>query len=94
MLDNTASVLEIPVTFTPRPVTLLRIPPFDLEEAFRQKPVRLAGRRHGWLVSVGPGGRVSVSVTPTARRETLAKAVAQSKQTTQPSKARADATET
>jgi hypothetical protein len=97
--------------------------PFDPEEAFGQKPVRLAGRRHGWPVrgslngvafdgyvgerwgrffvivdealrdaaGVAAGQRVSLAVAPTSDPTTLERAIAQSKQTTQPSKARADA---
>jgi hypothetical protein len=97
--------------------------PFDPEDAFGQKPVRLAGRRHGWLVrgtvngaafdgyvgerwgrffvvvdeplraaaGVDAGDPVTVVIAPTTRPETLAKAIALSQMTTQPSKARADA---
>jgi hypothetical protein len=102
---------------------VVAIVPFDPEAVFGQKPVRLAGRRHGWLVrgsvngaafdgyigerwgrffvivdealrdaaGVAAGDRVAVTVAPSQRPETLEKALAQSKQTTQPSRARADA---
>ncbi|HEX4385790.1 MAG TPA: hypothetical protein VH083_22690 [Myxococcales bacterium] len=90
--------------------------PFDPEELWKQKPVKLAGRRHGWLVKgsidgepfdgyIGlrwdrffimvdegfkPGQTVTVKLQPTSNAQTLAKAVEQSKITTQPKRARAD----
>jgi|HubBroStandDraft_5_1064220.scaffolds.fasta_scaffold150360_1 hypothetical protein len=99
------------------------IVPFDPEDVWQQKPVRLAERRHGWLVKgtvnrvafdgyvgerwgrffvmleerlrkaagVGVGDEVRVVLTPTAARSAFEKAVEQSKRSTQPSKARADA---
>ena len=99
------------------------IVPFDPEETFACKPVRLAGRRHGWLVEgtvagvafdgyigerwgrffvtldepllreakVSHGETTVLVLRPTDARETFAKALQQSKLTTQPSKARADA---
>jgi hypothetical protein len=100
---------------------VVAIVPFDPEEAFGP-PVRLAGRRHGWVVSasvngtkfdgyigerwgrffvivdpdlrqaagVAAGDRVSLKVLPSDDPRKLEKAIEQSKQTTQPSKARAD----
>ena len=99
------------------------IVPFDPEEAFARKPVRLAGRRHGWLVEgtlngiafdgyvgerwgrffvaldaelreqadVGAGDVATVVLRATDSPATFARALAQSKVTTQPTKARADA---
>lgn len=92
--------------------------PFNPEELWKQKPVRLAGRRHGWLVKgkiaehpfdgyIGlrwdrffvmvdadlkakVGETVTVKLQPTESETTLAKAIKQSKITTQPKKARAD----
>lgn len=63
------------------------IVPFDPEKKWRRKPVRLAGRRHGWLVR---GTLVRVVVSPTSERSVLEQAMAQSKRTTQPKKLRAD----
>ncbi len=97
--------------------------PFNPEEAFKQAPVRLAGRRHGWLVkgtangepfdgyigerwgrffiivddqaragfNAGVGVQVSFVVGATRASGVWAKALEQSKRTTQPAKARADA---
>jgi hypothetical protein len=97
--------------------------PFDPEEVWRQKPVRLAGRRHGWLIDgslnhwrfegyigerwgrfflivedslrdaagAAVGDQVSLVVAPAATPAALVKAVEQSKRTTEPAKARADA---
>jgi hypothetical protein len=97
--------------------------PFDPEAAFRQKPTRLAGRRHGWPVraevngvafdgyvgdrwgrffvaiddetreaaGAAVGDVVKMAVTPTSDPEVIEAAIAQSKITTQPTKARADA---
>jgi hypothetical protein len=99
------------------------IVPFDPEEAWLQKPIRLDARRHGWLITGTANGarcdgyigerwgrffiiiepalreaaRVSVGdtlemvIAPTASARTLARARAQSKVTTAPKKARADA---
>jgi hypothetical protein len=90
--------------------------PFNPEELWKQKPVKLAGRRHGWPVKgsidgkpfdgyIGlrwdrffimvetnqqPGATVTVTVQPTDAEATLAKAIEQSKVTTQPKKARTD----
>jgi hypothetical protein len=90
--------------------------PFNPEELWKQKPVKLAGRRHGWLVKgsidgepfdgyiglrwdrffimvdtrLKPGAMVTVKLQPTNAEATLAKAIEQSKITTQPKKARAD----
>ncbi len=36
---------------------VVAIVPFDPETVFRQKPVRLAGRRHGWLVTGSLDGK-------------------------------------
>ena len=95
--------------------------PFHPEKVFGQ-PVRLAGRRHGWLVSgslngtkfdgyigerwgrffvivdtmlrqsagVAVGDRVSVVLAPSEHPKALEKAIEQSRQTTEPSKARTD----
>jgi hypothetical protein len=97
--------------------------PFDPEVAFKRKPVRLAGTRHGWLVrgtvngvafegyvgdrwgrffvtvdaklrraaGVATGDTVSLVLTPTTSRQVFAKAMEQSKKTTAPGEARADA---
>jgi hypothetical protein len=97
--------------------------PFDPEEGWSRKPVRLAGRRHGWLVSgtlnrarfdgyigerwgrffitidselreaarVEVGDLVKVVVQPTNSKKVYEHALEQSKATTQPTKARADA---
>lgn len=99
--------------------------PFDPEKEWSRKPVRLAGRRHGWLVrgtldgvafdgyigerwgrffiiverelcrraDVSLGDPVAVVVEPTSDRRVLARALLQSKGTTQPKRARADALE-
>jgi hypothetical protein len=101
------------------------IVPFDPEQAWSRKPVRLAGRRHGWLVSgtangarfdgyvgdrwgrffiivddelraaaeVAVGDVLTMVVQPTTSARALARALAQSKRTTQPKKARPDATD-
>lgn len=99
------------------------IVPFDPEEQWSRKPVRLAGRRHGWLVRgtvngvafegyvgerwerffiiVDPetrdaaqltvGDTAMVAVASTASQRAFERAVAQSRITTQPKTARADA---
>jgi hypothetical protein len=99
------------------------IVPFDPEAAWAQKPARLAGRRHGWLVTGDVGGApfegyigerwgkffitvdeelraaaklavgdvVTVRVAPTTSAAVHARAIAQSKLTTQPKTARRDA---
>ena len=99
------------------------IVPFDPEEAFARKPVRLAGRRHGWLIDgtlngvafdgyigerwgrffvaldaelreqadVGAGDIAAVVLRASDSPATFARALEQSKATTQPTKARADA---
>ena len=99
------------------------IVPFDPEDVLGHKPVRLAGRRHGWLIEgsvsrvafagyvgerwgrffvmlddgvrraagIEVGDTVSVVVRPSASPKVLADAIEQSKRTTQPSRARADA---
>jgi hypothetical protein len=104
---------------------VVAIVPFDPEEAFGP-PVRLAGRRHGWVVSaslngtkfdgyigerwgrffvivdkdireaagVAAGDRVSIGVAPSDDPGMLERAIEQSHQTTQPSKARAYTTAT
>jgi hypothetical protein len=101
---------------------VVAIVPFDPEDVFDRKPVRLAGRRHGWVVSgslngrkfdgyvgerwgrffiivdpdlrraagVGAGDRVSMVVAPSDEPGAIARAIQQSRQTTQPSKPRAD----
>jgi hypothetical protein len=103
-------------------VTVVLVP-FDPEERWSKKPVRLAGRRHGWLVtasangvrfdgyigqrwnrffiiidsglreaaSVAVGDTVKMIVEPTSSARVLAKAREQSKLTTAPKIARADA---
>ena len=100
------------------------IVPFDPEEGWSRKPVRLAERRHGWLVSgtvnrvrfdgyigerwgrffitidtelrqaarVAVGDILHVVVQPTSSKKVYELALEQSKSTTQPAKARADAT--
>jgi hypothetical protein len=97
--------------------------PFNPETAWRKKPVRLAGRRHGWLVKgtangakftgyigdrwgrffialdeqlreaacVSVGDAVTMLVEPTATAKAWLAAREQSKNTTQPKKARSDA---
>ena len=99
------------------------IVPFNPEEGWSRKPVRLAERRHGWLVSgtvnrvrfdgyigerwgrffitIGPelreaariavGDMLKVVVQPTNSKKVYERALEQSKATTQPAKARADA---
>jgi len=101
---------------------VVAIVPFDPEDVFGRKPVRLAGRRHGWVVSgslngrkfdgyvgerwgrffiivdpdlrrgagVAAGDRVSMVVAPSDEPGAIARAIQQSRQTTQPSKPRAD----
>jgi hypothetical protein len=101
---------------------VVAIVPFDPEEVFDRKPVRLAGRRHGWPVSgsvngtkfdgyvgerwgrffiivdadlrraagVGAGDRVAMMVAPCDKPGAVAKAIEQSRQTTEPSKPRKD----
>jgi hypothetical protein len=101
---------------------VVAIVPFDPEDVFGRKPVRLAGRRHGWVVSgslngtkfdgyvgerwgrffiivdpdlrraagVAAGDRVSMVVAPSNKPGPIARAIQQSRQTTQPSKPRAD----
>jgi len=100
------------------------IVPFDPEEGWSRKPVRLAQRRHGWLVTgtvnrvrfdgyigerwgrffitidpelmtaagVAVGDKLKVVVQPTNSQKVYERALEQSKVTTQPTKARADAT--
>jgi hypothetical protein len=100
---------------------VVAIVPFDHEKEWGKEPVRLAGRRHGWLVrglmnrakfdgyigeqrgrffmiidkglrevaGLSEGDDASFTVEPTAVRDVLTRAVEQSKQTTEPSKARA-----
>jgi len=99
------------------------IVPFDPEEGWSRKPVRLAERRHGWLVSgtvnrvrfdgyigerwgrffitidqelreaarVAVGDMLQVVVQPTNSKKVYERALEQSKATTQPTRARADA---
>jgi hypothetical protein len=99
------------------------IVPFDPEEKWSRKPVRLAGRRHGWPVrgtldgiafdgyvgerwgrffviverelmraaDVSVGEPVEVKLEPTNDAAVLGRALLQSKRTTQPKTARADA---
>jgi hypothetical protein len=101
------------------------IVPFDPEQFWGEKPVRLAGRRHGWPVKGSVGGvrfsgyvgdrwgrffvivepalraaadivvgdTLTVVVEPTRTAAAVARAVEQSKVTTQPGKARPDAIE-
>jgi hypothetical protein len=98
------------------------IVPFDPEDVFARKPVRLHGRRHGWPVTgtvnkirfdgyvgdrwgnffviideelrkkakLSAGDTLSIVIEPTATARALAHAMEQSKQTTQPKKARTD----
>ena len=98
--------------------------PFDPEERWSRKPVRLEGRRHGWLIvgrannvgfdgyigerwnrffiiidsdlrdaaNVTVGDTLKIRIEPTANPRVLARALEQSKVTTQPKEARADAT--
>lgn len=99
------------------------IVPFDPEEGWSRKPVRLADRRHGWLVSgtinrvrfegyigerwgrffitIGPelreaariavGDTLKLVVQPTNSKKVYERALEQSRATTQPTQARADA---
>ena len=103
-------------------VTVVLVP-FDPEARWRQKPVRLAGRRHGWLVKgtasgkrfnsyigdrwgrffialaeslreaagLAVGDSVSMVIEPSKTMEAYLQALEQSKVTTQPGRARADA---
>ena len=103
-------------------VTVVLVP-FDPEEKWSRKPVRLAGRRHGWVVAgrvngiafegyigdrwnrffiiidrdlrevakVAVGDTLKVVVEPTSSARALAYAREQSKTTTAPKHARADA---
>jgi hypothetical protein len=106
-------------------VTVVLVP-FDPEDVWEDKPVRLAGRRHGWPVK-GTIGRVpfvgyigdrwgrffilvepevreaagaaigdtlAVVIEPTQTATAVARAIEQSKATTQPKQARADVRET
>jgi len=104
-------------------VTVVLVP-FDPEQKWSRKPVRLAGRRHGWLIvgsangvrfdgyigerwnrffiiidsdlrdaaNVTVGDTLKIRIEPTANPRVLARALEQSKVTTQPKEARADAT--
>lgn len=103
-------------------VTVVLVP-FDPQEQWSLKPVRLAGRRHGWVVAgtangiafdgyigerwnrffiiieknlrdaakVSVGDKLEMTVQPTRRAGALAKALEQSKVTTQPKTPRPDA---
>ena len=103
-------------------VTVVLVP-FDPDEKWVGKPIRLHGRRHGWLVTgkvngihfdgyigerwnrffiivdrdlreaarIAVGDNVEVEVEPTASARAFAHAWEQSKVTTQPKTARADA---
>ena len=103
-------------------VTVVLVP-FDPEEKWSLKPMRLAGRRHGWVVAgsangiafdgyigerwnrffiiieknlreaakVSPGDTLKMMVQPTSSAGALAKALEQSKVTTQPKTPRSDA---
>jgi hypothetical protein len=99
------------------------IVPFDPEEGWSRKPVRLAERRHGWLITgtvnrikfdsyigerwgrffitidpelrvaaeIAVGDILKIVVQPTNSQKVFERALEQSKATTQPAKARADA---
>ena len=103
-------------------VTVVLVP-FDPEQRWSLKPVRLAGRRHGWVITgsangiefdgyigerwnrffiiiekelrnaaeVEVGDSLKMNVHPTSNSKVFAKALAQSKVTTQPKEARSDA---
>ena len=103
-------------------VTVVLVP-FDPEEKWSMKPVRLSGRRHGWVVAcrandiafdgyigerwnrffiiieknlreaakVSVGDTLRMAVQPTSSAGALAKALEQSKVTTQPKTPRPDA---
>ncbi len=103
-------------------VTVVLVP-FDPEERWSRKPVRLEGRRHGWLIvgsangiefdgyigerwnrffiiidralrdaaNVVVGDKLKMSVEPSSSARVLARALQQSKVTTAPKNARADA---
>jgi hypothetical protein len=105
-------------------VTVVLVP-FDPEEGWSRKPVRLHERRHGWLIrgtangvpfdgyigerwgrffiiidrelreaaGASVGDTLRMVIQPTAAEPTLDRAIAQSKVTTQPRTARADAIE-
>ena len=105
-------------------VTVVLVP-FDPEEGWSRKPVRLHDRRHGWLIrgtangvpfdgyigerwsrffiiidrelreaaGASVGDTLRIVIQPTAAKATLDRAIAQSKVTTQPRTARADAIE-
>jgi len=104
-------------------VTVVLVP-FDPEQRWNLKPVRLAGRRHGWVISASANGvefdgyigerwnrffiiiekelssaaevevgdTVKMKIHPTSNAKAFAKALAQSRVTTQPKEARSDAT--
>ena len=103
-------------------VTVVLVP-FDPEEGWSRKPVRLHERRHGWLIrgtangvpfdgyigerwgrffiiidrelreaaEASVGDTLRIVIQPTAAERTLDRAIVQSKVTTQPRTARADA---
>ena len=103
-------------------VTVVLVP-FDPEERWSLKPMRLVGRRHGWIVvgsangiafdgyigerwnqffiiiernlreaaKVSVGDKLDMVVQPTTSAGALAKALDQSKMTTQPKTPRSDA---
>jgi hypothetical protein len=103
-------------------VTVVLVP-FDPEERWSLKPVRLQGRRHGWLIvgtangvrfdgyigerwnrffiivdrdlrdaaNVAVGDTLKIRVEPTRSARVLARALQQSKVTTEPKKMRTDA---
>ena len=103
-------------------VTVVLVP-FDPEEGWSRKPVRLHERRHGWLIrgtangvpfdgyigerwgrffiiidrelreaaKASVGDTLRIVIEPTAAARTLDRAIVQSKVTTQPRTARADA---
>ena len=103
-------------------VTVVLVP-FDPEEGWSRKPVRLHERRHGWLIrgtangvpfdgyigerwgrffiiidrelreaaGASVGDTLRIVIQPTAAERTLDRAIVQSKVTTQPKTARADA---
>jgi hypothetical protein len=105
-------------------VTVVLVP-FDPEEGWSRKPVRLHERRHGWPIrgtangvpfdgyigerwgrffiiidtelreaaGASVGDRLKIVIQPTTAESTLDRAIAQSKVTTQPRTARADAIE-
>jgi hypothetical protein len=103
-------------------VTVVLVP-FDPEDQWSIKPMRLVGRRHGWVVAgsangiafdgyigerwdrffiiieknlreaakVNVGDKLALTVQPTSGAGALAKALEQSRVTTQPKTARSDA---